>query len=124
MRRLGELEAVVMDRLWDWQGPASVRRVVEHLETDRVLAYTTIMTVLENLHRKGFVTREKQGRAYVYTAAQSREQHTATLMSEVLAGSQDTQTALLHFVEEMSPDELAGLRSVISAVVPAKKKKR
>lgn len=122
MRRLGDLEAVVMDRLWDWNEPTSVRRVVDDLQADRPLAYTTIMTVLENLHRKGFVTREKQGRAYVYSAAQTREQHTASLMSEVLAGSQDTQTALLHFVGDLSPAELARLKKVIDEFTPRRKR--
>lgn len=100
-----------------------MRRVMEDLQPDRPLAYTTIMTVLENLHRKGFVTREKDGRAYSYSAAQSREQHTASLMSEVLAGSQDTGAALLHFVEEMAPAELARLRVVVDELAPAKKKR-
>lgn len=119
MRRLGDLEAVVMKRLWDWQEPTSVRRVVEDLQQERPLAYTTIMTVLENLHRKGFVTREKQGRAYLYSASETREQHTASLMGEVLAGSQNRQVALLHFVEEMSPDELARLRTVVDQIAPS-----
>ena len=123
MRRLGDLEAVVMDRLWSWQEPASVRRVVTDLQANRPLAYTTIMTVLENLYRKGFVTREKRGRAYLYSASQTREQHTASLMSEVLAGSQDTQEALLHFVEEMSPEELARLKKVVDAFARSSKRR-
>lgn len=119
MRRLGELEAVVMDRLWSWREPASVRRVMESLQADRPIAYTTVMTVLENLHRKGFVTREKEGRAFNYLAVQSREQHTAALMSEVLAGSQDRGAALLYFVEEMPPDELERLKALLNDVRPA-----
>ena len=123
MRRLGDLEAVVMERLWSWQEPASVRRVVTDIQAKRPLAYTTIMTVLQNLYRKGFVTREKQGRAYLYSASQTREQHTASLMSEVLAGSQDTQEALLHFVEEMSPEELARLKKVVDTFARSNKRR-
>lgn len=123
MRQLGDLEAVVMDRLWSWHEPASVRRVMEDLHQERPLAYTTIMTVLENLHRKGFVTREKEGRAYNYRPVRSREQHTAAIMNEVLAGSHDSGAALLHFVEEMTPEERARLRAVVEDLTPTRKKR-
>ena len=53
MRQLGELEAVIMDRLWEWGRPALVREMVDDLHDERPLAYTTVMTVMENLHRKG-----------------------------------------------------------------------
>jgi hypothetical protein len=55
MRRFGELEAVIMDRLWQWGRPVLVREVVEDLRGERPLAYTTVMTVMENLHRKGWL---------------------------------------------------------------------
>jgi predicted transcriptional regulator len=48
MRQLGELEAVIMDRLWVWGRPVLVREVVEDLRPSRPLAYTTVMTVMEN----------------------------------------------------------------------------
>src|ERR1700761_3947189 len=44
MRRFGELEAVIMDRLWEWGRPALVREMVDALHDDRALAYTTVMT--------------------------------------------------------------------------------
>lgn len=72
MKQMGQLEAAVMHRLWDWDRPASVREVVDDLQRERKIAYTTVMTVLDNLHRKGLVHRQKQGRAYVYTAVMSR----------------------------------------------------
>ena len=63
MRRFGELEAVIMDRLWQRGSPALVRDVVEDLQRDRTVAYTTVMTVMENLHRKGWLRRDRDGRA-------------------------------------------------------------
>jgi predicted transcriptional regulator len=57
MRRFGELEAVIMDRLWEQGRPMLVREMVEDLRGDRPLAYTTVMTVMENLHRKGWLRR-------------------------------------------------------------------
>ena len=58
MRQMGQLEAAVMHRLWDWDRPASVREVVDDLQRERKIAYTTVMTVLDNLHRKGLVHRQ------------------------------------------------------------------
>ena len=72
MRQLGELEAAIMDRLWEWGRPALVREVVDDLRPDRPLAYTTVMTVMENLHRKGWLRREKDGRAWRYEPTRSR----------------------------------------------------
>src|SRR5206468_2997778 len=57
MRRFGELEAVIMDRLWERGRPALVREMVEDLREDRALAYTTVMTVMDNLYRKGWLRR-------------------------------------------------------------------
>src|SRR5438445_365867 len=45
MRQFGELEAVIMDRLWEWGRPALVREVVDDLSRDRSIAYTTVVTV-------------------------------------------------------------------------------
>lgn len=115
MRQLGQLEAVVMARLWSADRPVSVREVVEDLRQEREIAYTTVLTVLDNLRRKEMVTREKQGRAYHYRSRLTREEHTAALMEEVLAGSADRQVTLLRFVEQMSPQEVARLREVLDA---------
>lgn len=58
MRRLGELEAVIMDRLWSWARPVTVREVLEDLQRSRTIAYTTVMTVMDNLYKKGILARE------------------------------------------------------------------
>jgi predicted transcriptional regulator len=57
MRRFGELEAVIMDRLWELGRPALVREIVDDLLEDRALAYTPVMTVMDNLYRKGWLRR-------------------------------------------------------------------
>lgn len=113
MRQLGDLEKVVMDRIWSSDHPVAVREVLEDLQTERTLAYTTVMTVMDNLHSKGVLTRQKDGRAYVYQPAMSREQHTAAFMGEVLAGSNDRTVTLLHFLEQMTPEEAARLREAL-----------
>ena len=68
MRRLGELERAIMDVLWESDEPLTVRQVGAHL-TDRDLAHTTVMTVLDRLAKKGFARRERDGRAWRYCAA-------------------------------------------------------
>src|ERR1700749_1358262 len=113
MRQLGELEAVIMDRLWEWGRPALVREVVDDLHGDRPLAYTTVMTVMENLHRKGWLRREKDGRAWRYEPTRSRSAYTVELMNEALATSSDRRTALAHFVLQMSPRDAALLREAL-----------
>lgn len=116
MRQLGQLEAAVMDRVWDAGRPVLVRDVLDDLQRDRDLAYTTVMTVMDNLYRKGFVLRERQGRAFQYTPAQSREEHTASVMEAVLVGSSsgDRTATLMHFVEQIDSDDLAVLQSQLA----------
>lgn len=67
---LGPLGQRVMERLWR-DGPGTVGDVLETLNrgSARPLAYTTVMTILSRLHERAFVTREKDGRQYRYTAA-------------------------------------------------------
>lgn len=113
MRQLGQLEAAVMDRLWGWDRPALVREVLEDLQRDREIAYTTVMTVMENLHRKGLLTRERDGRAYRYTPERTREEHTAAMLEEVLATSSDRSATLLHFVQHIDDGELAALGAIL-----------
>ena len=113
MRRFGELEAVIMDRLWQRGSPALVRDVVEDLQRDRTVAYTTVMTVMENLHRKGWLRRERDGRAWRYEPTSSRSAYTAALMNEALGTSTDRRTALAHFVLQMSPHDVAMLQQAL-----------
>jgi predicted transcriptional regulator len=98
MRRFGELEAVIMDRLWEWGRPVLVREMVDALHDDRGLAYTTVMTVMENLYRKGWLRRERDGRAWRYQPTGSRSGYTA---------------ALKHFALQMSPHDAALLREAL-----------
>lgn len=124
MLQLGQLEAVVMERIWCWDRPVLVREVLEDLQQDRTIAYTTVMTVMENLHRKGFLARERDGRAYRYSTAKSKSEHTAGLMEEVLASTEDRSATLMHFVEHISPGDLAELRAVLGQVDQTPRRER
>ncbi len=72
MALLGELESVVMGILWAHQGPLAVREVHARVGIERKLAYTTVMTVLDRLSKKGVVQRRLEGRAWLYSPATSR----------------------------------------------------
>jgi len=115
MRGLGQLEATVMAHVWRSEDAVTVRDVLGVLRDDRPLAYTTVMTVMDHLHTKGLLHRQRVGRAYAYRAARSREEHEAELMQDVLAASPDRSATLMHFVEKISPAELEELRNLISA---------
>ncbi|WP_322748279.1 MULTISPECIES: BlaI/MecI/CopY family transcriptional regulator [unclassified Frankia] len=114
VRGLGELEAVVMDRLWSASQPQTVRAVYEELLVHRRIAYTTVMTVMDNLRRKGWLRRSLDGRAYLYEPVRSREVHSAEVMGEALADSTDRAVTLMHFVEHMSPAEARLLRDALA----------
>ena len=118
MRRFGELEAVIMERLWERRQPALVREIVDDLRDDRPLAYTTVMTVMENLHRKGWLRRERDGRAWRYEPTGSRSSYTAALMNDALGTSTDRRTALAHFVLQMSPHDAALLQQALDLTRP------
>ncbi|MFI5620282.1 BlaI/MecI/CopY family transcriptional regulator [Streptomyces sp. NPDC051567] len=115
MRRLGELEAEIMDRVWLWERPATVREIVDDINRGRQVAYTTVMTVADILHRKGWLRREKSGRAWLYEAVRSREEYTAALMQDALGDSQDREATLLRFVEHMSHEDVETLDAVLRA---------
>ncbi|MER5660176.1 BlaI/MecI/CopY family transcriptional regulator [Streptomyces mirabilis] len=113
MRRLGDLEAEIMDRLWTWDRPATVREVVDDINKTRPIAYTTVMTVTNILYTKGWLLRGMQGRAWLYAPVRSREAYAAALMEDGLGESKDRSAALRHFVENMSQEEVAALRRAL-----------
>lgn len=111
MQTLGTLEADVMNVLWSVDEAVTVRTVLETLNTDRDLAYTTVMTVLDNLRKKNFVTRSPQGRAFVYHATQSRVEFATETLREVLSSSGDAEKVLLHFAKSANKSESAAIRN-------------
>lgn len=113
MHGLGDLETAVMDVLWRAPNPRSVREVLTEINHSRTLAYTTVMTVLDNLHRKGWVQRERSGRAYLYRPAQPREEAAARALREVLASTGDPDGVLLHFARSASDHESTLLRRAL-----------
>lgn len=97
---LGELETAVMESLWREPGQ-TVSEVEERLQREREIAHTTVLTTLDRMHRKGYLTRAKQGKAFVYAPRYTREEFERGVAQEVLGAllHQFTEPALSAFVE-------------------------
>jgi len=117
---LGDLERAVMDVLWSLEPDAeiTVREVHAVLLKERDVAYTTVMTVMDRLARKGLTVQQRAGRAYRYRAAATRAELTADLMRDTLSdlGSGERGPALVAFVEDASEEEIAALRQALAAL--------
>ncbi|MFF5371903.1 BlaI/MecI/CopY family transcriptional regulator [Streptomyces sp. NPDC013187] len=113
---MGELEDAVMSRVWKWNRPVTVREVLEDLQKERSIAYTTVMTVLDNLHQKGWVRREAEGRAYRYEAVSTRAAYAAALMNDAWSQSDNPAAALVAFFGMMSEEQRRSLSDAVRIV--------
>lgn len=121
---LGTLERQVMEIVW-LAGAVTVRDVQGKLP--RAAAYTTVMTTLDRLFKKGFVSRTRSGRAYVYRAVRSRVQTEAAVASGVLSGLLATGAAmpiLSNLVDAVgSQDDGLDLLSALEEMVRDKRRR-
>jgi predicted transcriptional regulator len=120
LRGFGELESKIMNILWSSGQPTTVREVLEELRRHRSIAYTTVMTVMDNLHRKQWLERERDGRAYRYRPVSSREHYVAELMRDALTSSTDQAATLVHFTEQLTDDESVALRVALRRIARRK----
>ena len=94
----GEFE--LMEILWPL-GEASVKDVWSRVNPERGLAYTTVMTVLEKMHRKGILAQRKKGKAYIYSTLLNREQALQGIIDHVRdAYFRGSQSELAGFIEK------------------------
>lgn len=131
---LGNLEREVMEVVWR-SDEVTVKQV--HLALSRPVAYTTVMTTLDRLFKKGFVARTRAGRAFVYRAARTREETEAAVATGIMSGmfsgpsampilsnlvdavgSQDGGADLLDALEEMVRDKRRRLEGDRRQIAP------
>jgi BlaI family penicillinase repressor len=112
--RLTALELEIMQVLWE-SGPANVQTVQQRLA--RQLAYTTVQTMLNILHRKGKVKRALRERAYFYrpavTQSQVMRQSVSDLVDRFFAGSAEDLVLSLVEAKHLTPEKLAHLHKLV-----------
>lgn len=115
---LTPLERRIMRVLWD-EGPGNVQKVVQGLTGEPQLAYTTVQTTLNVLHRKGKVKRKLVGRAFEYSAAVSQEAADSHAIKDVLQkvfrGSVDDLLLTLVRSKHLDARKLAELQAKLKA---------
>lgn len=125
---LGELEVAVMDVVWDAGEPVCVEDVRQALaeQKNREAAYTTIMTTLDRLHKKGFLARERQGKAYYYTPKVSRSELSSNVTKQVIDGLLNTfaEPAISYFVEALGDSDPEKLDSLAALIEKKRAEKR
>ena len=112
-RGFGDLEATVMDRVWAREDGVTVREVFDELTGTRQIAYTTVLSTMDNLHRKGWVRRDREGKAFRYWPTMTREERSANLMRAAFSAGGDTEAVLAFFVGQMTAEESAQLRAAL-----------
>lgn len=114
-RRRGELEALIMDALWDSASGLTGAEIADALPQPTP-AITTVLTVLERMRDKALVVRAKaEGRGYRYSAAVARNDSLVNSMVESLTSSTDRTLTLLHFAGTLTDDDRAVLRRALDA---------
>ena len=111
-RPMGSLESSVLEELWrsgDARTPAQVQAAI-----DGDLAYTTVMTILTRLWKKGQVTRSRIGRAYAYAPALPKAEFLAERMGGELERTLDHSAVLTQFVDKLSKTDTEALRAMLS----------
>lgn len=118
MGPLGALEQVVMDAVWGHE-PSTVREVAERMRCDADRAYTTVMTTLDRLHKKGLLRRQKDGLAWRYAAALDRAAHERRVADTLAAALVSHGEAGLAALVDATADE--ALLDRLAALIDARR---
>ena len=124
---LTQQELEIMKIVWQ-RGNSTVREVYEELLRGRKIAYTTVMTMMGTLEKKGRLRKSEQGRAYVYTPVEAETKVVGSMVQEfvkrVFNGS--AKPLLVHLVESMDADgeQLEEIRSLLKEKKLLKQKRR
>src|SRR3979490_1864858 len=109
----GELEAPIMDGVGAAGSPGLVREIHDGLRPEREPAYNTVLTVVEILFRKGWLARDREGRAFRHRASPSGRGYAAGRRGEAFEASTDRLATLRRFVQRIDPAEAAELRGML-----------
>jgi len=116
--KLTPVEWEIMQAVWDLDGTASVREVLEHLYPGGEKAYTTVQTVLNTLEKKGLLTRRKTGLVNFYSPVRSREETTRTeissLVTRMFGGSIPALANSLMSLDDLGQEEIDQIRALLA----------
>jgi BlaI family penicillinase repressor len=113
---LGPLQRTVLETVWECE-EASAHQVRERLNETRQLAYTTVLSAMQKLEKAGWLTHRAEGRKYIYSATQTRDQARAGsvrgFLKRVFAG--DARAVFQHLIREgdLSAEDLQEMRQMI-----------
>lgn len=102
-----------MNFIWSSDEAVSVREIRDGLASQREWAYTTVLTVVDNLYGKGWLKRSPRGRAFIYEAVADRDSYVAEMMETALQASDDRASTFLHFVSAMTEEDVKALQAAI-----------
>lgn len=121
---LGELETQVMKIVWRAQKPVSVSNVLQALSKKRTIAYTTIMTIMGRLTKKGLLKRQSVEKAYTYQPAYSKDTFLTRISRQIINNlvSSFGDTAIAHFAQELENIPSDKKQKLLKILKEAKKK--
>jgi len=111
-------ELEVLQILWT-DGPATVRQIMERLDSQRPRGYTSVMSLMDVMHEKGLLKRKANGRAFVYSAKADQTKTLKKMVGDLLrrAFEGSTTSLVTHLLDHASPDddELLEIRKAIES---------
>lgn len=110
-RQPGMLEDEVLAVLWTTERAMTPAEVRDRL--DDQLAYTTVMSTLARMHRKGLVSRQSVKKGYAYRPTVDEASHTAQAMTDLLSRRHDHAGVLARFVSSLSSEDEAFLQHLL-----------
>jgi BlaI family transcriptional regulator, penicillinase repressor len=125
-QRPSDLEMQVLLVLWE-HGPATVRQILDLLPDGKTRAYTTVLTVMQGMDRKGLVTRTKEGTAHLFHPAVERDEVVQpvmrTMLRNLFGGDPSKAVQALLDSSDVSAETLRQVRRVIDEAVRSQKEK-
>lgn len=105
MPREPYLESAVMEILWTSESPMTPAQVHAELVKARPIAYTTVLTAMSRLWKKGLLERERQDRTFIYVPREGKADSAARRMEELLAATQERSLTLARFLNNLSASD-------------------
>ena len=103
---LGDLEAEILEKVWE-EEPVTVRKIYEDISANKKIAYTTVMTVMTRLAKKGLLKQQKEGNAYIYTSIWKKDELLSYVVGKVMDGLFEDfeDVAVSKFIEKYKDED-------------------